>query len=577
MKSSELREKFLNFFENKGHKILPSSSLLPQDDPSVLFTSAGMQQFKKLFAGYETPKYPRVATAQKCIRTSDIEEVGDDTHVTFLEMLGNFSFGDPASSADAYFKKEAIKWGLEFLIKETKLDRQKITTTIFKGDKQVPRDQESYEILKNLGFKDNEIKECGREDNFWGPTGSEGPCGSTVEFYYNGVEIWNLVFNEYFQTSDKKLKLLDHKGVDTGMGLERILAAVNGKKSVYETDLFEPLAGIMSQESKIEKIKSIRIIIDHIKAAVFLIADGVILSNVEQGYVLRRLIRRSVRHANILGIKKEENLSEKLAKKVIEIYKNIYPELEKNENKILEELQKEENKFEKTLARGLKKFETLSDTAISGVDVFHLYDTYGFPLELTKELAQEKNIKIDESGFWQEFKKHQQISRAGIEKKFKGGLVEQNLEARKLHTATHLLHQALRQVLGSHVKQMGSNITSERLRFDFANPRKMTQEEIKKVEDIVNQKIAEKLEVKCEEMPYKKAMEEGALAFFHEKYPEIIKVYTIGNPSTGSGQVFSKEVCAGPHVKNTSELGHFKIKKEESSSAGVRRIKAILT
>lgn len=567
MLSYEIRQKFLEFFKQKGHIVLPSSSLIPQDDPSVLLTTAGMQQFKSWFAGYDTPKYPRVTTCQKCIRTSDIEEVGDDTHLTFFEMLGNFSFGD-------YFKREAIAWGLEFLTKELKIDRKRVSTTIFGGSNQIPRDNESYNILKDLGFIDFEIKKGGREDNFWGPTGAEGPCGPTVEFYVDGIEVWNLVFNEFYQTADKKLKPLKQKGVDTGMGLERMLAVLNEKKSVYETDVFQSQISKLKSQNQILNLKSIRIICDHIKAAVFLIADGITPSNIEQGYVLRRLIRRIVRHLYLLGVKKE-NLLPELMQEIIEIYQDVYPELKENKNKILEELDKEQEKFSKTLGRGLREFEKIyksliinHQSLINGVVVFHLYDTYGFPLELTKELAQEKNIKIDENGFWQEFKRHQKISRAGMTKKFKGGLAEQNYQATKLHTATHLLHQALRQVLGNHVKQMGSNITSERLRFDFSHSQKLTPDEIKKVENLVNKQIKAGLEVKCKEMPYKEAIKTGALAFFREKYPEIVKVYSIGE--------FSREICGGPHVKNTSELGRFKIIKEEASSAGVRRIKAIV-
>ncbi|MEW6407184.1 MAG: alanine--tRNA ligase [Patescibacteria group bacterium] len=587
MFSYELRTKFLNFFKQKDHKILPSFSLIPRDDPSVLLTTAGMQQFKGWFSGIETPKYLRVATCQKCVRTSDIEEVGDKTHLTFFEMLGNFSFGN-------YWKKEAITWSLEFLTKELKINRKRISATIFRGDKGVSRDNESYKILKNLNFDDDEIKERNRQDNFWGPTGSEGPCGPTVEFYVDEVEVWNLVFNEYYKTNPKsqilnskqiqnsKFKIqklrnkslipLKQKGVDTGMGLERVLAILNNKKSVYETDLFESL--IFNLKSKILNLKSIRIICDHVKAAVFLISDGVVPLNIEQGYVLRRLIRRAIRHLYLLDIKKENILLE-LAKNVIEIYQKIYSELSQNKNKIFKELNKEQEKFGKTLGRGLREFEKIyksliinHQSLINGVAVFHLYDTYGFPLELTRELANEKNMKIDEAGFWQEFKRHQQISRAGMTKKFKGGLAEQNLKTTKLHTATHLLHQALRQILGNHIKQMGSNITSERLRFDFSHPKKLTFDEIKKVENLVNQKIKEKLKVDFSEMPYQKAIKEGAFAFFKEKYPEVVRVYNIGN--------FSKEICRGPHVKTTSELGHFKITKEESSSAGVRRIKAVI-
>ncbi len=598
MTSGELREKFLKFFETRGHKILPSASLIPkEDDPSVLFNSAGMQQFKRWYTWQDVPKYSRVTTCQKCIRTSDIEEVGDDTHVTFLEMLGNFSFGDPAgkpsvSNGAGYFKRETIGWGLEFLTKEMKLDRQKITATIFKGDNRVPRDEESHKILKNLGFKDSEIKECGREDNFWGPTGSEGPCGPTVEFYFNGVEIWNLVFNEYFQTADKKLKPLEHKGVDTGMGLERLLAAVNGKKNIYETDIFQSqISNLKSQIYNLD-IKIVRKIVDHIKAAAFLLAENIIPSNKEQGYILRTFIRTV---ATLLGrcFKKEPQdcllvcdfnavkiEMMKLVDCVVKIYGDIYPEL-RDSKKIKLILCQELDDFFCTLKKGDKYLKNLLEkyktgAMVSGKDLFELHATYGLDFYGVKDLLKMFGRKTDEKGFAEEFQKHREISRAGIEKKFKGGLVEQNAQTIKLHTATHLLHAALRLVLGKDVHQMGSNITSERLRFDFSYPQKMTPEQIEEVEKIVNDEIAKNLVVECQEKPYKSAIAEGALAFFREKYPEVVKVYTIGSPVTGTGRPFSVEVCGGPHVKNLKELGKFKIKKEEAVAKGIRRIKAIL-
>lgn len=570
MTSKEIRNKFLRFFEKKGHKIVPSSSLLSAD-PSVLFTTAGMQQFKEYFLGKASPYGNKVASCQKCFRTSDIEEVGDATHLTFLEMLGNFSFGD-------YFKKESIKWALEFLTKDCKLKKGKLWITVFKGDKEVPEDKESREIWKELGFAEEKIHGFSREDNFWGPTGKEGPCGPTTEIHYElskkpcslgkkclpnckcgrFIELWNLVFNEFYQDRDKKLTPLKQKGVDTGMGLERLVMVVQGKPSVFETDLFSTMT-----QSKTE-----RIIADHIKGSVFLASEGIIPSNVEQGYILRRILRRAIRHGRILKMPKDFLIP--LAQKVIELYKEVYPEVKSKETDILTIIQNEEEKFAKTLEQGLKELDKLisKNKDISGEEVFNLYQSYGFPLELTEELVKEKGFKIDKRGFEKAIKKHQKVSRAGAEKKFGGVGKEAGLEATKLHTAAHLMHQALREVLGDHVKQMGSDVTSQRLRFDFSHSGKMTDEEKQKVEEIVNQKIKQDLEVKKEEMSYKDAIDSGALAFFKEKYPEKISVYSIDD--------FSKEVCAGPHVKRTSELGKFKIIKEQSSSAGIRRLRAIL-
>ena len=565
MTSSELRGKFLKFFESKGHKIVPSFSLSPSDQ-SVLFTTAGMQQFKDYFLGEKSPYGKRVASCQKCFRTSDIEEVGDTTHLTFLEMLGNFSFGD-------YFKKEAINWAYQFLFKELKLPLKETIFTVFAGDKNLPEDKESIEIWKKLGIPENKIKKCGKADNFWGPTGEEGPCGPTTEIHFNGTEVWNLVFNEYFQDKTGKLIPLKQKGVDTGMGLERLVMVCQGKSSVYETDLFEPI--IKEMEKNRTKPYSLnpkpyRVIADHIKGAVFLISEGIFPSNVGEGYVLRRILRRAIRFGKFLDL--PQGFLIPLAQKVVEIYQDIYPEVKSNETDILTVIQNEGEKFEKTLELGLKEFKSqiakCKLKAIPGKIVFDLYQSYGFPLELTKELAREEGFKIDEEGFKEEFKKHQEISRAGVEKKFGGVGKEATYESAKLHTATHLLHSALRKILGSHVKQMGSDITLQRLRFDFSHPQKMTIEEIKKVEDLVNQKIKEDLEVKKEEMRHEEAIKSGALAFFKEKYPEKVTVYSIGD--------FSKEICAGPHVNRTLELGKFKIIKEESSGAGVRRIRAIL-
>jgi len=564
MTSKKLRQKFLDFFEKKGHKIVPSSSLIPTD-PSVLFTTAGMQQFKEYFLGKESPFGKNVASCQKCFRTSDIEEVGDNKHLTFLEMLGNFSFG-------GYFKEEAISAACELLNSKLKIQNSKLTFTYFKGDKEVPEDIESKKIWLKLGISENKIIGMSREDNFWGPTGEEGPCGPTTEIYFGGIELWNLVFNEYYQDKNGKLTPLKQKGVDTGMGLERLARVVQNKNSVYETDLFKPILEDLRFKIKdLRNERAVRIIADHIKSSVFLISEGILPSNVERGYILRRILRRAIRYGKMLNLPK--NFLIPLAQKVIGIYKDIYLEIKSQETDILTIIQNEEEKFEKTLEEGLKHVDRMleSEMGATGPAAFDIYQTYGFPLEMTEEIVSEKGKKIENrEEFFVLSKKHQEISRAGVEKKFGGG----GEFSPALHTATHLLHAALRKILGEHIKQMGSDITSQRLRFDFSHPQKMTPEEIKKVEDLVNQKIKEDLEVKKEEMPYEEAIKSGALAFFREKYPEKVTVYSIR--STSSGQVFSKEICAGPHIKRTSELGHFKILKEESSGAGIRRIRAVL-
>jgi len=582
MTSKKLRSDFLKFFEKKGHKIVPSSSLLPTD-PSVLFTTAGMQQFKEYFLEKESPYGERVVSCQQCFRTSDIEEVGDTDHLTFLEMLGNFSFGD-------YFKKEAIEMALELLTKNYKIPQNKLWFTYFKGDKEVPEDKESKKIWQSLGVSSNKIHGFSRKDNFWGPTGEEGPCGPTTEIHYDStlkpckkgkqclpncscgrfIEIWNLVFNEYYQSKNKNLTLLKQKGVDTGMGLERLAMVCQNTTSVFETDLFKPLLKEIekvSSEPYLQNPKPYRIIVDHIKGAVFLTGEGIFPSNVEQGYILRRILRRIMRFGRLLSF--PQNFLIPLAKKVIEVYQDVYPKIRAQEADILTIIQKEEEKFSKTLERGLKQFEKIAALGdIDGTDAFHLFDTYGFPLEVTEELAREKGLKIDKRGFEEAFKKHRKVSRAGVEKKFGGVGKEAGVAAAKLHTATHLLHTALRKVLGNHVKQMGSDITASRLRFDFSHPQKMTAEELKKVEKLVNQQIKTDVEVKKTEMSYNEAVKQEILAFFKEKYPEVVTVYSVGS--------FSKEICAGPHVTRTSELGHFKIVKEESSGAGIRRIRAIL-
>jgi alanyl-tRNA synthetase len=584
MSSNQLRQKFLDFFGKKGHTIVPSSSLLPSD-PTVLFTTAGMQQFKEYYLGKPSPHGKRAASCQKCFRTSDIEEVGDSTHLTFLEMLGNFSFGD-------YFKREAIEFAWKFLLGHPpRLDPERFWITIFKGEENIPRDEESYKIWnKQLGIDREKIYEFGRKDNFWGPTGQEGPCGPTTEIHYDltgkpckkgkacipncscgrFVELWNLVFNEYYQDKYKKLSPLKQKGVDTGMGLERLAMIAQGKSSIFETDLFQPLVLELEKnnhESYFQNPRPFRIIADHIKGAVFLASEGVFPSNVERGYVLRRILRRIMRFGRLLNF--PENFLIPLAKKTIVIYRETYPELCSKESDILTVIQKEEERFSKTLERGIKQFEKIAALGdITGKDAFHLFDTYGFPLELTQELAKEKGLKVEVEGFEDAFRKHREISRAGAEKKFGGVGKEASLESAKLHTATHLLHSALRQVLGKHVRQMGSDINPKRLRFDFSHPAKMMPEEVKKVEDLVNQKIKENLKVKKTEMFYQEALKSGALAFFKEKYPEKVTVYSING--------FSKEICAGPHVGRTGELGRFKIIKEESSGAGIRRLRAVL-
>jgi len=547
MTSKDLREKFLSFFEEKGHKIVSSSSLLPSD-PSVLFTTAGMQQFKPYYLGEKSPYGKNVCSCQKCFRTSDVEEVGDESHLTFLEMLGNFSFG-------GYFKEEAIKLAYEFLFKELKLSLEEAIFTVFKGDENVPEDKESIEIWKKLGVPENKIQKKGKEDNFWGPTGEEGPCGPTTEIHLKGIEVWNLVFNEYYQDKDKKLAQLPQKGVDTGMGLERLAMIAEGGSSVFETDLFLPIINEIPGEN--EKAK--RIIADHVKGSIFLIQESVLPSNVERGYVLRRILRRAIRYGKLLNLPKDFLIP--LAQRAIEVYKDVYPELKSNESDILTVIQNEEEKFEKTLEDGLKQFE-------KGLDAFELYTTYGFPLELTIELAKEKGIKIDVEEFNKKFREHQEISRVGAEKKFVGGLADHSEKTIKYHTAAHLMLAVLRKVLGGEVYQKGSNITAERLRFDFNYPQKLNEEQIRKVEDLVNQKIKEDLPVACKEMSLEDAKKKGAMGVFEEKYGKIVKVYSIGD--------FSKEICGGPHVKRTSELGNFKITKEESSGAGVRRIRAVL-
>ncbi|MBI4691874.1 MAG: alanine--tRNA ligase [Candidatus Terrybacteria bacterium] len=557
MTSQEIRAKFLKFFKSKGHTIISSASLIPSEtDPTVLFTTAGMHPLVPYLLGEDHPGGRRVANSQKCIRTGDIDEVGDESHLTFFEMLGNWSFGD-------YFKKETIEWSFEFLTspKWLGIDSKRITITVFEGNQDAPCDEESAKIWQSLGIPKEKIFYKGREDNWWGPAGAIGPCGPDTEMFINGTEIWNDVFMEYNKTAEGKFEPLKQKNVDTGMGLERIAMVMQGVSSVYETDLFAPVvAKIKSQILNLKSNeKSIRIIADHIKASVFIIADGVITSNVGRGYVLRRLIRRAVRHGKLLGI--EKDFTKEIAEVVVDIYKEHYPEVKNNESRIMNELENEEKRFKKTLERGLKEFE-------KNVDPFILFTTYGFPIELTQELAKEKGIEVNIGKFNEQLKQHQEFSRTASAGMFKGGLADASKQTTKYHTATHLLLSGLRKILGDDTIQKGSNITAERLRFDFNYSQKMTDEQIKKVEDLVNQKIQEKIPVEMIEMPKEEALKKVKISFDASKYSGIVKIYKIDD--------FSVELCGGPHVANTGELGRFKIIKEEASSAGVRRIKAVL-
>ena len=590
--ADELRKMYIDFFVSKGHKQISGASLIPENDPTVLFTTAGMHPLVPYILGAEHPQGRRLTDYQKCIRTGDIDSVGDPHHLTFFEMLGNWSLGD-------YFKEEAIEYSYEFLTKVLGIDPEKISVTVFAGDDEVPRDDIAASKWKSLGIPEERIYYKGREDNWWGPAGETGPCGPDSEMFYDTgrpkcgpdcgpgcscgkyFEIWNDVFMGYRKEADGTYHEMERKCIDTGMGIERTVAVLNGKKSVYETEIFSGLLrGIEALCSKKygadeEDDKSMRIIADHTRTSVFILGDqkGVAPSNVGQGYILRRLIRRAVRHAKKLGIDKQF-LSE-LSKIVIAQYGTPYPELVEHSEFIDHELIKEEEKFSDTLVKGEREFDKMlpnllkgNSRVISGRLAFKLYDTYGFPIELTEELAKENGFTVDIEGFNAAFQKHQELSRAGAEQQFKGGLADHSEQTTALHTATHLLHAALRKVLGTHVGQKGSNITAERLRFDFTHPEPMTKEQVKEVEDLVNEQIKRDLPVTVETMTLEEARESGAIAFFDSKYGEKVTVYTIGD--------FSKEVCGGPHVTHTGDMGHFRILKEQSSSAGVRRIKAVL-
>jgi len=651
--AADLRRMYLKFFESKGHAVIPSASVIPENDPTVLFTTAGMHPLVPYLLGAKHPMGNRLTDVQKCIRTGDIDEVGDASHCTFFEMLGNWSLG-------AYFKKEAIQWSWEFLTSPEwlGLDPEKLAFSVFAGDEKAPRDDEAAGYWKECGVKDDHIFYLNAKHNWWGPAGTTGPCGPDTEMFVikdqppcgpdcspacscgRYLEIWNDVFMQYNKQTDGTFPPLEQKNVDTGMGLERTIGVLLGAKTVYETDLFSDIIKKIEELSKKtytsddEYTRSFRIIADHMRTATIIIGDdrGVTPSNVDQGYVLRRLIRRSVRHG--MKLEMPEGMTAEIAKVVVNQYKDVYPELKRNEEFIIAQLLLEEERFQKTLKQGMKEFDKLifnigrmtnavkpvvdaikagedfasqADAAakqlpprpeyqaliaclkdksdkdallkeaeaflgnlnvIDGRSAFKLYDTYGFPIEITTELAQEKGLVVDEKGFQERFKQHQETSHAGAEQRFKGGLADNTEETAKLHTATHLLHAALRRVLGDEVAQKGSNITAERLRFDFSFSRKMTPEEIKEVERLVNEYIKGAAEVVCEEMTVPEAKEKGAIGLFESKYGERVKVYTMGE--------YSMEICGGPHAKNTGDLVSFKIQKEESSSAGVRRIKAVI-
>lgn len=605
MKAQEFREKYFNFFKSKGHALISSASLIPENDPTVLFTTAGMHPLVPYLMGESHPEGQRLVDVQKCVRTDDIEEVGDSTHHTFFEMLGNWSLGD-------YFKEEAIKMSWEFLTDEKwlGLDKERLAVSIFAGDSDAPFDEEAFNIWKSLGISEKRIARLPKKSNWWGPAGATGPCGPDTEiFYWAGdadkvpesfnddntfwVEIWNNVFMQYNKKIDESFEPLAQKNVDTGMGLERALAAINGFKDNYQTELWQNIIhkiGHLSGKeygATPETDKMMRIIADHIKASTFIIGDqrGVAPSNTDQGYIVRRLLRRAVVYGKKLGISADNWMAD-LADQVIIDYHDAYPELQNNHNYIIKSIKDEQEKFGRALDNGLKEFNKeceeltceISDKTddliitIPGDIIFKLVSTYGFPMELIAEIATGRGMKLDQEGYQEEMKKHQDLSRTASAGMFKGGLADASEETKKLHTAAHLLLVALRKVLGNHVFQKGSNITPERLRFDFSHPEKMTDEQKTEVERLVNEAIMSDLPIVCEEKPLAKAKEEGAMGVFDSKYGEKVKVYKIGSEE----MAISCEICGGPHADRTGELGKFKIKKEESSSSGVRRIKAVL-
>ncbi len=607
MLSNDIRTTFLNFFEKRGHAIVPSASVVPENDPSVLFTTAGMQPLVPYLLGERHPSGTRIANVQKCVRTGDIEEVGDKTHDTFFEMLGNWSLGD-------YFKDDAITWSYELLTSTEEgfgLDPERLYITVFAGNSDAPRDEEAAAVWKKLGVPEHRIYYL--EDNWWSP-GESGPCGPDSEMFYDitpeglgdlsheeflaaddaqkVVEIWNDVFMEYEKKDEKVIGKLSQNNVDTGAGLERLAMVLQGTDNIFDTDLFAPIAASIREKAEKEDERAMRIVADHIRTAVFLIEAGVRPGNTDQGYILRRLLRRAVRYGDVLGL--EHGALVDIAGAALGLYMDVYPELAKAREVIAEEIGKEEEKFRATLAQGMKEFEkrsvnvivgtlaldneenkknkTESVNYLAGKQVFDLYQTYGFPIELTREIAHERGLEIDEDGFRAEMKKHQEKSRTAAEGKFKGGLGGDNEKTRALHTATHLLLAALRKELGEDVHQAGSNITEERLRFDFTYPEKVERDVLDRVEAFVNDVISRDVEVCVEEMPKEEAKKGGVEGSFWEKYPDTVKVYSIAQ----DGAVYSRELCGGPHVERTGGMGTFRIKKEESSSAGVRRIKAEL-
>lgn len=590
MKASEIRRRYIEFFKNRNHAEIKSAPLIPENDPTCLFTTAGMHPLVPYLLGAKHPSGTRLTDYQKCIRTGDIDEVGDPVHLTFFEMLGNWSLGD-------YFKKEMIGFSFEFLTGKENLNipADMLAVTVFAGDEDCPFDEEAYNDWRSHGIPAARIAKLGKKDNWWGPAGTTGPCGPDTEmFYWTGplpapetfdpgdkrwVEIWNDVFMQYNKTADGKFEPLAQKNVDTGMGLERVTAILQGKASCYETEIFAPIFAKLDEIRGIDapaavRTSSERIIADHLRAATFILGDGITPGKVDQPYVLRRLIRRAIREGRKLGI--NDAFTSKIADAVIEEFGDVYPELRDRAAVIREELDREEKQFAVTLEKGTHEFQKLIDRVpahiekkiISGKNAFNLYETYGFPIELTIEMAQEKGFQVDRAGYDAAFAKHQEMSRAGAEQKFKGGLADSSEATAALHSATHLLQAALRKVLGTHVEQRGSNITAERLRFDFSHEDKMTPEQLKQVEDLVNDAISRDLPIVCEEMDVETAKNSGAMGLFENKYDAKVKVYTMGD--------VSKEICGGPHASRTGELGRFKIKKEESSSRGVRRIKAVL-
>ncbi|MDP2690987.1 MAG: alanine--tRNA ligase [bacterium] len=588
--AKKLRQQYIDFFVSKGHKQISSASLVPQEDPTVLFTTAGMHPLVPFLMGEKHPMGLRLVNAQKCVRTGDIDEVGDCSHLTFFEMLGNWSLGD-------YFKKEAIEWSFEFLTKVLEIPLDRLAFTCFEGDADAPKDEEAAGIWKVLGVPEHRVFFLPKKDNWWGPAGETGPCGPDTEMFYihdveqfdtvakgskEGfqeadklklmVEIWNDVFMQYNKQADGSFVPLTQQNVDTGMGLERTLCVLNGYDNVYETELFKPTVDKIKELATVQDdIQSLRIIADHTRTMTFMAGDHVRPSNMGQGYVMRRIMRRAIRHGKKIGI--EQHFLGELARIIIDQYSDIYPELGQHREEMLKAIKDEEDRFTKTLTQGLKEFEKLAkqiqeegQKTIPGDQAFHLYDTYGFPIEMTDDLAKENDLEVDLQGFEKAFEQHQDLSRTASAGIFKGGLADHSDESKRLHTATHLLHTALRRVLGDHVEQRGSNITKERLRFDFTFERKMTPEEIQQVEKLVNDAVQAKIDVYFKEMTFEEAQKVGAIGLFEYKYGDTVKVYFMGDYST--------EVCGGPHVDNTGELGGFKITKEESCAAGIRRIKA---